>query len=145
MIRDFSESAKQKLLEYVKDVTEITVWGKIGDVIGDTGLQIQHWFGALSISKYINNLDEYHKKVIDKNNTTSQRIEEIFTNVKNIDTRYQGGLQKNVNFSECVTNFINNLANTIDPNGGNMDMQKMNAALAASLEKIQEAQLSRKR
>lgn len=113
--------------------------------LGDAGLQIQYWFGALSISKYIDNLDAYHKKIIDKNNTTSQRIEEIFTNVKNIDTRYQGGLQQNVNFSESVINFINDLANTIDPNGGNMDMQKMNAALAASLEKIQEAKLSREK
>ena len=95
MIRDFSNSAKKKLLEYVKDATETTLWRKIGDRIGDAGLQIQYWFGALSISKYIDNLDAYHKKIIDKNNTTSQRIEEIFTNVKNIDTRYQGGLQQN--------------------------------------------------
>lgn len=145
MIRDFSNSAKKKLLEYVKDATETTLWRKIGDRIGDAGLQIQYWFGALSISKYIDNLDAYHKKIIDKNNTTSQRIEEIFTNVKNIDTRYQGGLQQNVNFSESVINFINDLVNTIDPNGGNMDMQKMNAALAASLEKIQEAKLSREK
>lgn len=145
MIRDFSNSAKKKLLEYVKDATETTLWRKIGDRIGDAGLQIQYWFGALSISKYIDNLDAYHKKIIDKNNTTSQRIEEIFTNVKNIDTRYQGGLQQNVNFSESVINFINDLAYTIDPNGGNMDMQKMNAALAASLEKIQEAKLSREK
>ena len=145
MIRDFSNSAKKKLLEYVKDATETTLWRKIGDRIGDAGLQIQYWFGALSISKYIDNLDAYHKKIIDKNNTTSPRIEEIFTNVKNIDTRYQGGLQQNVNFSESVINFINDLANTIDPNGGNMDMQKMNAALAASLEKIQEAKLSREK
>lgn len=145
MIRDFSNSAKKKLLEYVKDAAETTLWRKIGDRIGDAGLQIQYWFGALSISKYIDNLDAYHKKIIDKNNTTSQRIEEIFTNVKNIDTRYQGGLQQNVNFSESVINFINDLANTIDPNGGNMDMQKMNAALAASLEKIQEAKLSREK
>lgn len=145
MIRDFSNSAKKKLLEYVKDATETTLWRKIGDRIGNAGLQIQYWFGALSISKYIDNLDAYHKKIIDKNNTTSQRIEEIFTNVKNIDTRYQGGLQQNVNFSESVINFINDLANTIDPNGGNMDMQKMNAALAASLEKIQEAKLSREK
>lgn len=145
MIRDFSNSAKKKLLEYVKDATETTLWRKIGDRIGDAGLQIQYWFGALSISKYIDNLDAYHKKIIDKNNTTSQRIEEIFTNVKNIDTRYQGGLQQNVNFSESVINFINDLANTIDPNGGNMDMQKMNAALAASLEKIHEAKLSREK
>lgn len=141
MQRDFSESAKQKLLEYVKDATETTVWGKIGDIIGDIGLTIQQWIGTLNISGYINNLDEYHKKVIDKNDTTSQRIEEIFTNVKNIDIRYQSGLQQNVNFSESVINFINNLAETIDPNGGNMDMQQMSATLSASLAKIEEAKV----
>ena len=29
MIRDFSNSAKKKLLEYVKDATETTLWRKI--------------------------------------------------------------------------------------------------------------------
>ena len=61
MIRDFSNSAKKKLLEYVKDATETTLWRKIGDRIGDAGLQIQYWFGALSISKYIDNLDALKK------------------------------------------------------------------------------------
>lgn len=35
------------------------------------------------------------------------------------------------------------LSDTIDPNGGNMNLQKMNEALAASLEKIRENQLSK--
>lgn len=143
MVRDFSESAKQKLLDYVKDVTETTVWGRLGDIIGDIGLQVQHWFGALDISKYINNLDEYHKKVIDKNDTTTQRIEEIFTNVKNIDIRYQNGLNQELSYSKSITDMIKVLSDTIDPNGGNMNMQKMNEALAASLEKIRENQLSK--
>ena len=145
MVRDFSDNAKKKLLEYVKDATETTLWGKITDAISDAGLQVQYWFGKLSISRYIDNLDEYHKKIIDKNNTTTKRIEEIFSNVKNMDGRYQGGLQQSVNFSETVINFINNLADSIDPNGGNMDMKKMSAALDASLEKIQEAQSSREK
>lgn len=37
------------------------------------------------------------------------------------------------------------LSDTIDPNGGNMNLQKMNEALAASLEKIRENQLSKTR
>lgn len=143
MQRDFSENAKQKLLEYVKEVTETTLWGKIADGISDAGLHVQYWFGALNISKYINNLDAYHKKIIDKNNITADRIEEIFEKVKNIDKRYGDGLEKNVNFSKSVTNFVQNLADTIDPNGGNLDMQKMQGALAASLEKIYDAQTSR--
>lgn len=143
MIRDFSDSAKQKLLEYVKDVTETTIWGKIGDGIGDSILQIQYWFGALSISKYINKLDEYHKKIIDKNNTTAQRIEEIFAKVKEVDNRYQNGISQEKAYADSIVAFINHLANTIDPNGGNMDMQKMKKTLDASLEKIQEGQVAK--
>ena len=49
MIRDFSNSAKKKLLEYVKDATETTLWRKIGDRIGDAGLQIQYWLSLIHI------------------------------------------------------------------------------------------------
>lgn len=58
MIRDFSNSAKQKLLEYVKDATETTLWRKIGDGIGDAGLQIQYWFGAAANSAISQGIDE---------------------------------------------------------------------------------------
>ena len=77
MIRDFSNSAKKKLLEYVKDATETTLWRKIGDRIGDAGLQIQYWFGALSISKYIDNLDAIEaagKKASSLTRKTQQRL-----------------------------------------------------------------------
>ena len=97
----------------------------------------------MDISKHVNNLDEYHKKVIDKNDTTSQRIEEIFTNVKNIDIRYQNGLGQELSYANSITDMIKVLSDTIDPNGGNMNLQKMNEALAASLEKIRENQLSK--
>lgn len=143
MFRDFSENAKQKLLEYVKDVTETTLWGKLGDAIGDMGLHVQYWFGALNISNYVNDVDTYHKKILDKNNTTASKVEEIFRNVKNIDTRYQNGLNQEVSYANSITDLIRNLSDTIDPNGGNMDMQKMSATLTASLEKIQENQLSK--
>ena len=79
---------------------------KLGDIIGDIGLQVQHWFGALDISKHVNNLDEYHKKVIDKNDTTSQRIEEIFTNVKNIDIRYQNGLGQELSYANSIKFYL---------------------------------------
>ena len=145
MFRDFSESAKQKLLEYVKDVTETTLWGKIGDAIGDIGLHVQYWFGALNISNYVDNVDAYHKKILDKNNTTASRVEEIFTNVRNIDTRYQGGLNQEISCADSISDFIKVLSDTIDPDGGNMDMQKMEATLTASLEKIRENQLAKDR
>ena len=45
MLRDFSDEAKQKLLQYVKDVTSTTTWDTITDFFGDIGLTVQGWFG----------------------------------------------------------------------------------------------------
>lgn len=143
MTRDFSESAKQKLLEYIEDVTETTVWGKVGDVIGDVGLHVQHWFGELNISNYIDNVDTYHKKILDKNNTTASKIEEIFRNVKNIDIRYENGLSQENSYADGICELISSLSDTINPDGGNMNIQAMKATLSASLEKIRENQLSK--
>ena len=88
MLRDFSETAKQKLLKYVDEVTATGTWDQIKDFFGDIGLTVQSWFGKLDIQKYVDDVDTYHKKVLDKNNTTARQIEEIFSNVQAVDTRY---------------------------------------------------------
>lgn len=66
MLRDFSDEAKQKLLQYVKDVTSTTTWDTITDFFGDIGLTVQGWFGKLDIQNYVNDVDAYHKKILDK-------------------------------------------------------------------------------
>lgn len=139
MFRDFSESAKQKLLGYVAEVTETSTWGKIGDAIGDMGLHVQHWLGWMNVSRYVNDLDKYHKKVIDKNNTTKKQIEEIFAKVEAVDGRYEKGLNGEVTTANKVVQLIRHLAETIDPNGGNLDMGKMASVLRSDVEAIQDS------
>ena len=77
MFRDFSDEAKQKLLKYVGEVTADGTWDRVKDWFGDAGLTIQSWLGQLSIQNYVNDVDTYHKKVLDKNNTTAKQIGEI--------------------------------------------------------------------
>ncbi len=145
MFRDFSEDAKQKLLGYVDDVTETRTWAKIKDGIGDIGLHVQNWCGYLNITRFINHMDAYHKKVLDKNNTTKAKIEEIFANVKEIDTRYGAGVSGEVSAANSIQNFINTLAASIDPNGGNLDMKKVKSALSASLQALQESKATKEK
>lgn len=137
MYRDFSESAKAKLLGYVADVTETKTWGKIGDAITDAGARVSQWLGFLNVSNYVNNLDEYHRKIIDKNNTTAKQIETIFSNVCAIDSRYQSGLQGEKNYLDKIVKLVDDLAQTINPTGGNLDMNKMSAVLEADVNEIQ--------
>lgn len=142
MKRDFSESAKNKLLGYVADVTETTTWGKIGDSISDATLHVSHWLGFLNINKYVNDLDAYHKKIIDKNNTTSKQIEDIFSNVAKIDTRYKSGIDSENSYLGKMLALLDDLSNTIDPSGGNLDMTKMSSVLQADIDQIVASQTS---
>ena len=140
MLSDFSETAKQKLLKYVDEVTATGTWDQIKDFFGDIGLTVQSWFGKLDIQKYVDDVDTYHKKVLDKNNTTARQIEEIFSNVQAVDTRYLSIVSSQVTCGNNIIKFINDLANTIDPNGGNMDMGRMKGVLDADVENLKDAE-----
>lgn len=87
MIRDFSEKAKQKLEGYVDDAAASSTWGKIKDWFSDRGMDFQSWTGKLGIENYINDVDTYHQKIIDKNNATKKKIDTIFSNVQSVDAR----------------------------------------------------------
>lgn len=139
MKRDFSESAKTKLLGYVADVTETSTWGKIGDSISDATLHVSHWLGFLNVNKYIDNLDAYHKKIIDKNNTTAKQIEDIFANVTKIDSRYEVGINNENNYLAKMITLLDDLSDTINPSGGNLDMGTKRSILAADVGKLNEA------
>ncbi len=139
MFRDFSESAKAKLLAFVEEVTETTLWGKVGDSISDNASHVMSWFGYLNINNYVNNMDEYQKKVIDRNNITANRVEEIFAEVNEIDARNGRGLSGAKDTSNSLQALLNTLAETINPNGGNLDMEQMRSVLKAKVEEFQQS------
>lgn len=140
MFRDFSESAKQQLLGYVDEVTPKNDWARITDAVGDIGLTVQRVLGQLNISNYINNVSDYHRKIIDKNNATAKQIEQIFSDVQGVDTSYMGYVSEQVNYGQQIARLISDMANIIDPNGGNMSVAKMNQLLAADIEAMEGAQ-----
>ena len=83
-MRDFSDSAKQKLLNLVSEVEDEKM-SDFTDWMGDRWYDFESWIGTLNIKNYINNVNAYHKKVIDKNNATKESIEKIFSDVKKVD------------------------------------------------------------
>ena len=139
MLRDFSDAAKQKLLNYVDEVTANGTWDKVEEWFSNIEPNVQSWLGRLDIQKYVNSVECYYKKILDKNNSTKRQIEEIFSNVQAVDTRYISITGSQTVCGSDIIKLINDLANTIDPNGGNMDMGKMKGVLDADVENIRNA------
>ncbi len=92
MLRDFSDASKQKLLGLVSQV-ENEKYSDFTDWVGDRWYDFEEWIGQLNIRNYINNVNAYHKKVIDKNNATKDSIEKIFQDVNQVNHSYYSTFQ----------------------------------------------------
>lgn len=117
MFRDFSDTSKENLLKLVTEVEDEN-WCGISDWFGDRWLDFQGWVGQLNINKYLNNVDEYHKKVIDKNNATKETIEKIFTDVKGVDTSYRKILYDDFSILNQVYKYLEILSDVINSKNG---------------------------
>ena len=114
MKRDFTENAKNELLELVKEV-EDEKWCGFTDWFGDRWIDMSAWFGNLDVKDYVNEITTYHKKVIDKNNTTAGDIEKIFTDVDHVSTNYFSRFTALMLNLQGYNKSIKALATTINP------------------------------
>jgi len=80
LTRDFSDESKRRMLGLVTQV-ESEKWGDFTDWVGDRWYDFESWIGTLNIRHYLNDVNTYHKKVIDKNmqqNRKSLRFSKLF-------------------------------------------------------------------
>ena len=87
MKRDFSDEAKERLLSLVKQVND-EKWCDFTDWFGDRWGDLQYSIGFLKLEDDLGNVDAFHKSIIDKNNLSADKINEIFSNVNDIDSGY---------------------------------------------------------
>ncbi len=124
MYRDFSEKSKQNILGLVNEV-ENEKWCDFTDWIGDRWFDFESWIGTLDIKNYINNVNTYHKKVIDKNNTTKDTIIKIFDAVKGVDSTYCGIFENIESSLSKWLDYINQLSEIVTPSKGCFNAQYM--------------------
>ena len=124
--RDFSERSKQQLLNLVSEV-ENEKWCDFTDWVGDRWYDFEGWIGSLDIRRYINNVNEYHKKVIDKNNTSKETIEKIFAEVTAIDTSYGTIFGNILQQQKNVQQYIRELGEIIYPANGRFTASGMSS------------------
>ena len=139
MLRDFSSEARQKLKDYVDEVTADGVWASFKDTFTDIPLIIKDWFGKLNISNYVDDAEAYYQDALDRNDTTKEKVDEIFDAVESLDTTFMGKLAQEDNSLVAMRKLVNLLANGIDPNGGNLDMSKLDGLLASAVETMNES------
>ena len=131
MYRDFSTKSKQNLLNLVSQV-ENEKWSDFTDWVGDRWLDFQSWIGKLNIRNYINNVNEYHKNVIDKNNTTKKQIETIFADISLKDTYFMIRFSSIRSSLQSLLSYLNQMAYIVSPQNGSFNAQYINDSLSRS-------------
>ena len=87
MKRDFSEEQKQKLLQMVEEVKPDGPIESVKDWFSDIGMNITKFFGGYNINDYLNKMDDYHRAMIDKDNVSAEKINQIFSDVESTDDK----------------------------------------------------------
>lgn len=120
MKRDFSVSANNEFIRLICEV-ENEKWCDFTDWIGDGWYGFQEWIGVLNIEHYIKDVNSYHKKVIDKNNTAKETIDAIFADVRNIDKNYMARFAAYKTRLELFINLVDQFSNVVSPSNGSFD------------------------
>ena len=96
----------------------------------------------LGISGYLDNMEGYYQNIISKHSTTKEEIEQIFSDVQQVDTRYIGTVAGLVTAGNAIITYFTDLADNINPNGGNLDIEKLRTTLEADRERLDQMQQS---
>ena len=137
MIRDFSDRAKQDLMNMVaqmenEKLCDFTDW------VGDCWYSFEEWIGLLNLKEDLSNVNEYHKKVIDKNNTTLNELEAIFSKVYAVEAEYHSGFCSIISACNSFNKILQTLIEIISPENGSFSPEEMNALLPERFTEYQE-------
>lgn len=119
MKRDFSESSKEQLLSLVKGVNNDAWYDGFRDIYYDAIALL----GGLDASKYLDNMEKYHKRVIDKENLAEADIERIFNDVNTVSTNYCSRFTALFTLLDEYNRQLSVLTETINPKNGVFDYQ----------------------
>lgn len=140
MLRDFSDSSKQNILNLVSEVENEKLCD-LTDWVGDRWIDFEEFTGQLNIRKYVNNANTYHKKVIDKNNATKDSINRIFSNVANVNNTYYNVFTNIDDLLQQWNKYIVELQGIVSPSNGRFEAAYMESSLKNILEDIEKDEI----
>ncbi|WEV46528.1 hypothetical protein OZX62_08855 [Bifidobacterium sp. ESL0690] len=129
--RDFSDATKQRLLGIVNDVAGQDNYplGQFGDAIADKWYGLEHYLNGFDMGSTLDTEKTYYRKVIDMNNMSAQKINEIWTNVYEVNTQHTSRLAAIVTSLEDLTQQVRNLTDAINPATGEFNTSYINSTL----------------
>lgn len=87
MTRDFSEKKRQELEKELDTVDKNFLEG-LWDAWSDLSMRFGKWAGILNLDSYAGAVEEYHKAMLDMNNTTKKDLDKIFETVYDLDSEF---------------------------------------------------------
>lgn len=137
MYRDFSDRNKWNLIGLVTQVENEKICN-FTDWVGDRWYDFETWIGKLNIRNYLNNVNAYHKKVIDKNNTTKSTIETIFSKVKQVDHKYYLILSDKYTQLKLWKEYVEELSEIVTPSNGKFTADYISSSMGKKFEEYME-------
>ena len=132
VVRDFRGETKQRLLALADDVAPKDAWySKAADWIGDSGLGVKAWWSGLDIGQSQEDMDHYHRQIIDKNDASRRQINDIWAKVNGVADRYTPRFAAVAAGLDDLAAALGKLADAIDPDGGGLGADGLDAADAA--------------
>ncbi|MCD7802346.1 MAG: hypothetical protein LUH09_05505 [Clostridiales bacterium] len=139
MERDFTQAKLEELKAQIEQI-EQTDFCWLTDALGDAWYYVKEVAGWLDIENYLDDVEEYHKEVLDQHNTTNARLEALFEAAQAVDDNFQPTFSE---FSENIgtlTKKMEALTGSIDPNGGPFTRENILNACIPLNEEIDAAQ-----
>lgn len=131
MKRDFSADAKRTLFGLIDEVND-EKWNDFTDWLGDHSV-----FAGANIQNYLDDVNKYHKKIFDKNNTAKDDITVIFNNVFLVDYYYSRIFSAYNQAIKEQVDYIKALGDCINPNGTSLNIESMKKIMDEKIAKIQ--------
>lgn len=90
MKRDFTQATYQAFCDMVREIERAKLCD-VTDWIGDRYYDVKHFFGDIGLYDKMSNQDKYRREMMDKENTSVEKIREIFEKVSSTDTGFAAG------------------------------------------------------
>lgn len=114
--RDYRDEVYNRLCEQIDQINSET-FNPVADFLGDSALTLGKWAGILKLDENVKDTKEYHKHVLDMNNTTKKQLKNIFKKVKEIDNSFSKDIAAVNSRQQTYFNKIKNLHAMITPSG----------------------------
>ena len=137
MLRDFSDKSRVQLISLVNEV-ENGKSSNFTDWIADRWVDFLSWIGQLNTKGSLNSVNNYHRKVIDKNNATKKAINQIFDHVNSIDKTYSNNLKDIENSLKQWETYIDSLSEIVSPANGTFNVQYITYKMSNVIKDIDE-------